>query len=558
MATNPQQERDNTGSQSLRRTLWAAWAVLLCLGFLARLSAGYDADELQHFHFAWNIGQGMLPYRDFFEHHPPLLHYVLAPMVRSLTEANFALLLVSRLAALGILVWIITEFCRLLRLSVSKEAAWWGAWALLITHPIGTAGFEFRADWIALACLVRIATMLAQSVRSSGKRAFLQALGAGLLGGIGVCLTQKTGFLLLAILVWLAAAVLFAPDSAARKQRLLIGLLFIAGMLAPIALLALWFMAHGAGQALLQHVVVINLHWVSEGTWKYTVQQALLPTFGLFALGMLGALRAFRGSKQKLAEGSPETLVAIILIFGIIALLRTPVPHGQSFLFLIVPWAMHLATITIYESVTDRPHARSDFALLAAAVGICLATLYWYNAVIVAVVWLPLGYGLWRYASRGASDLSRLNRAFAVMAVIGGLVYIGRVGDALRHKEGRTQAEIIRLVSQKLEPGEPVLETWPLLTPFHPQPTFHGFARAGIIETVTPAVLEPEYIGALEQGKCRVAIISIKDIKRQLPSFAGYLNHRMVALPKVPSSNEQIGIYVMPDHDPMPRGETVR
>jgi hypothetical protein len=545
MATTLEQEKVSSDSVALRRVLWAAWAILLCLGFLARLFAGYDADELQHFHFAWNIGQGMLPYRDFFEHHPPLLHYILAPIVRSLTEANFALLLVSRLAAFGILIWVIVEFCRLLRLSVSKEAAWWGAGALLITHPIGTAGFEFRADWIALACLLRIATMLAQSVRSSGKGAFVQAFGAGLLGGIGVCLTQKTGFLLLAILVWLAAAVLFAPDNAARRRRLLIGRLFVAGLLAPIALLALWFMAHGAGNALLQHVVVINLHWVSEGTWKYTVQQAMLPTFGLFALGMLGALRAFRGGKQKLVEGSPETLVAIILIFGIIALLRTPVPHGQSFLFLIVPWAMHLATVTIYESVTDRPRARTDFALLAAAVGICLATLYWYNAVIVAVVWFPLGYGLWRYASKGASELSRLNRAFTVMAVIGGLVYVGRAGDALRHKEGRTQAEIIRLATQELIPGEPVLETWPLLTPFHPQPSFHGFARAGIIETVTPAVLEPEYIGALEQGQCRIAIVSIKDIKRQLPRFAEYLNHTMVTLSGVPSSNEQIGVYVV-------------
>src|SRR3954470_19789415 len=69
---------------------WAAaaillgWAGLIALGYFARLNFGQEDDELQHLHMAWRIGQGDLPYRDFFELHPPLWHVAMAPVVRDL------------------------------------------------------------------------------------------------------------------------------------------------------------------------------------------------------------------------------------------------------------------------------------------------------------------------------------------------------------------------------------------------------------------------------------------------------------------------------------------
>ena len=84
-------------------------------GFLAALRGGYEADEMEHLHGAWNVGQGLLPYRDFFEHHPPLLYYLLAPFVRSLTHASFALFVALRLVALGLFVLILAGLVRLSR-----------------------------------------------------------------------------------------------------------------------------------------------------------------------------------------------------------------------------------------------------------------------------------------------------------------------------------------------------------------------------------------------------------------------------------------------------------
>jgi hypothetical protein len=59
-------------------------ALLLTLGaYFWRLHLlrvrGFDPDEFEHLHAAWYISKGMLPYRDFFEHHTPWLHFFLAP-----------------------------------------------------------------------------------------------------------------------------------------------------------------------------------------------------------------------------------------------------------------------------------------------------------------------------------------------------------------------------------------------------------------------------------------------------------------------------------------------
>ena len=55
----------------------AGGAILYCAIF-----SGFQiVDEFEHLHASWLISEGKLPYRDFFEHHHPLLWYVFAPVV---------------------------------------------------------------------------------------------------------------------------------------------------------------------------------------------------------------------------------------------------------------------------------------------------------------------------------------------------------------------------------------------------------------------------------------------------------------------------------------------
>src|SRR5437016_5692798 len=93
------------------------WAILLAgitlLGALGRLAEGFNEDELQHLHAAWLVHQGFVPYRDYFDHHPPLFHYTFAPLVSWLGGSQAALFLVTRLLALGVLASILTLFWKL-------------------------------------------------------------------------------------------------------------------------------------------------------------------------------------------------------------------------------------------------------------------------------------------------------------------------------------------------------------------------------------------------------------------------------------------------------------
>ena len=61
-----------------RRSLTLACLAFIVASSVARLvllqSRAFDADELQHAHAAWAFHQGLLPFRDFFEHHMPGLY----------------------------------------------------------------------------------------------------------------------------------------------------------------------------------------------------------------------------------------------------------------------------------------------------------------------------------------------------------------------------------------------------------------------------------------------------------------------------------------------------
>src|SRR5215831_17348989 len=81
--------------------LFAAVALLAVFGARIPLLASrlFDPDELEHAHAAWSVFKGMLPYKDFFEHHTPWYYYVLFPFFkwfnvdRSIDSATHFLLL---------------------------------------------------------------------------------------------------------------------------------------------------------------------------------------------------------------------------------------------------------------------------------------------------------------------------------------------------------------------------------------------------------------------------------------------------------------------------------
>ncbi|MBN1913648.1 MAG: hypothetical protein JW788_04540 [Candidatus Omnitrophica bacterium] len=73
----------------------------LLLFFIWWRLVGIDADESEHLHCAWMISQGMVPFRDFWQHHSPLIWLSLAPVIALLKPSVWVFEL-SRLFCLGI------------------------------------------------------------------------------------------------------------------------------------------------------------------------------------------------------------------------------------------------------------------------------------------------------------------------------------------------------------------------------------------------------------------------------------------------------------------------
>ena len=59
--------------------------LFICWGLLV----GIDTDESEHLHCAWMVARGLVPFRDFWQHHSPLLWIILAPFFKLLKPTVF-------------------------------------------------------------------------------------------------------------------------------------------------------------------------------------------------------------------------------------------------------------------------------------------------------------------------------------------------------------------------------------------------------------------------------------------------------------------------------------
>lgn len=79
------EERGAMKSNKLRAFLciYIVIAALLA-SFVYGVVMEANGDNVEHLHTSWLIWQGKMPYRDFFQHHNPLMWYIFAPLVAAL------------------------------------------------------------------------------------------------------------------------------------------------------------------------------------------------------------------------------------------------------------------------------------------------------------------------------------------------------------------------------------------------------------------------------------------------------------------------------------------
>lgn len=238
----------------------SAAARLIPLQFLHPL----QWDELEFFRATRWIGEGRVPFRDFWEHHTPLAWFLFAPVARLVESNGVTAVIAMRWAQIP--VWIATFWLANLwmkRRGVEPFARWAAIAFAVSSSFLMIAAVEYRVD--SVGCLLVVAALvLAQRER------YIWA-------GAMFCLAGFANLRLGPMLVIAVLALRLAYG--ARANRI------FAGGIAALLVVLSYFAATGSLGAMWQQVIVDNRlgdDYATAVSWS--LAHRLLSPFGIRVL----------------------------------------------------------------------------------------------------------------------------------------------------------------------------------------------------------------------------------------------------------------------------------
>ncbi|HEX2060182.1 MAG TPA: hypothetical protein VHK90_05540 [Thermoanaerobaculia bacterium] len=332
----------------------AAAVRLLPLQFLHPL----NWDELEFWRATSWIAEGRMPYRDFWEHHTPLVWFLFAPFTRLTTSPGVDAILVLRWAQIPLWIatfWLANVWMR--NAGIERFARWSAMTLALASSLFMIPAVEYRVE--ALGCaLVLGGLVLAQRERYA-------------LAGVAFCLAGFANLRLGPVLVVAVLALLAA-------RRLRSWPIVIGGSATLIAVLALCY-ANGMLEPLWQQV------WTDNLAEKYAT-----PVIGGFIHRLLVPFGVRIIATDRLFElAAVDVGGAAVLLFGFAGLLLAFRRRGLwliallqlTNLFFIASmkfiYNYHFALVVILmipliAGVFERVSGRVVLAVLIAAVGVSI------------------------------------------------------------------------------------------------------------------------------------------------------------------------------------------
>ncbi|MCX5795736.1 MAG: hypothetical protein NTY77_09605 [Elusimicrobia bacterium] len=347
-------------------------ALVLAAGALAWglmiLHRGYTYDEVLRTHSVWMTSQGLRPYHDFFECHPPYFA-LLAPLARGLKDPA-ALLVALRLVALAGNLLFLAGLAAALAGPPGVLAAILGT-ALVAFHPAVLAFLaEFRIDGWGYALAIWSIVWFLRSRRSWR--------GAGLGAGTGIA----TLFLCpkVALLPPLVLAFERLRARSSWRDALWAGATYGIGIAAAGGLFWVWLAANrlGAGQVfalLVSYNSLSNFHssyghglWREIGGW---------PTLGvpILAAAAAGAVSCIR------ARTLPAAYPAALALWLAAQAALVSFPHAQYY----GPWFLFASGLFPFlypwlKTFPGRAAARMFFGVCALSVAVSLVNAPWMDS----------------------------------------------------------------------------------------------------------------------------------------------------------------------------------
>lgn len=327
----------------------------LSLGLLQLLlhivESPVNPDEVEYFRATRWIADGLVPYRDFWEHHPPLHWYLLAWIAPFTREASFESFVAMRLAQLPLLLSTLAVFFGLLRAAGIRLAASVLAAALLLAST-NRSLVEIRLDASANLFLLLGLLLVERARRGSADVGTARAGDSSRLAPCGTSTRRTTAFLAGVSLALaglssqraaplaLAVLVFAAFDLGTGRPRLSRdGLLAGAGALATGVAAAALLATGGALGAAWEQGVRLNalyerLDLPRQGTTAFELASQLLQRPSAVAVVLLAAAGIFVvARKERPLLGFMARVAALAVVAaGLLAAIRSPFPYQFQFL----------------------------------------------------------------------------------------------------------------------------------------------------------------------------------------------------------------------------------
>jgi uncharacterized membrane protein len=442
-----------------------AIAGLLLILLSTALIRVYDPDEFQHLEMAWLIANHAVPYKDFFEHHTPLYHFLVAPFIGDtpITSGDAAVGIVHGLRAFAvILCTAIAALTFVIAQKMAGVTAGIFAALLLLTSAIFVhKGVEVRPD--QLATLLLLLSSLCLMFATTSKRWPLFLALAGGLAIASILTTQKALFAtpgLAATFIALCVHRQFSARHIVRAIAIVLG----GALLTALPFFA-YFYSHGALGDFLTDNFLLGAKWMHDSD----------PLMKLLAL-----------------EFREESLLLFLSAIGVVGMLQQGRAIALSHLAIVAPLFPMLALMPIFP-VVQQQYAFLLLPYIAVLGGLGAAT-------IIRAIGTP------------PNLFVRPSIVLFALLLAHGLLVIKTQRDA-RDEDALNR---LRYVVEKTPARATVLRSWSAGVAFRP-PAFRYFSLHDEIRAVIPKPEMDALAGDLRSGKVAPEIIEMDKAMADMP-----------------------------------------
>ena len=480
------------GNSSHGDTPWRADCALLLVAIAGLLIARipvmgvrfFDPDELEHAHAAWSVFRGLLPYRDFFEHHTPWYYFALSPFfgwfaVDQSFESAMRFLSFARGLSLVLTALSVVVLFAIGRLGANRRVGLLAGLFLVAQPVVIQKTLEIRPDVPALPFFLGGLWFLLRGLQKQDEdpptRRLGWFLGAGLCLGAAIMCTQKMLFVLPGAFAGLGLWAL-AGGRRTLLRRISAVLMVLVGIAVSVASTWIAFAVQGGGNQFIYDNFIINSQWRMRSNRHLLVTlETSWPMLVLSAVGASVAIRGFYRAKQR----QYGEILLLCTLGGLIAgIAVVPAAYRQYYL-MPLPIACVFAAkglLWIVEMAQERVRRR-----------------LFVGATVLILIW----------------PIVELTRSFS-------------------RRDDRQTARL-RYVFEHTAPADTVLDGWMGTQVFRPHPLYYGFMHGEVRAMLTQADKDA-YLGPLERGEVRPALITLDDELRALgPRFLSFVRQHYVS-----------------------------